>query len=267
MTASMDLKVGQLPESLEQLITGHECLLYAYDDWIETLELLHHFRCKAEDKGKIKRSQRQHQVKLILWSQWKRANSLSNSVKPLFLRSYLQYLSSRFHAWKRTEQLRKRDSTIVSQISIEVVMHKVLMSRIVQVWTLRYRLISRSKQLIAKQQARIVNKLLFAWKDQLKGSAVRRKLMLETLKVWKSAKQFRMMQLETKMHCIKTALIDWIRKRRTALSVIAEATKEVKVNTSIALNAKYSMTIQGLKKSNLDYTTWSLVNTISKQNR
>jgi hypothetical protein len=64
MSASMELQVGQLSERLEQLITryGQQCLLYAYDDWIETLEVLHHFRCKAEDKGKIKRAQRQHQL-------------------------------------------------------------------------------------------------------------------------------------------------------------------------------------------------------------
>jgi hypothetical protein len=161
VTASNDRKLGQLSESLEQLITRHEqqCLLYAYGDWIETIELLHHFRCKAEDKGKIKRSQRQHQVQLILWSQWKRASSLSNSIKTLFLRMCLQYLSNSFAAWKSTEQLRKRNSTIVSQISIETVMQKVLMSRIVQVWKLRYQLISRNKQVFAKQQARLVNKV------------------------------------------------------------------------------------------------------------
>jgi hypothetical protein len=51
--------------------------------------------------------------------------------------------------------------------------------------------------------------------------------MFETLKVWKSEKQSRLMQLETKMHCIKTDLTAWIRKRRTDQFVIAEATKEV----------------------------------------
>ena len=74
--------------------------VYAYGDWIETLELLHHFRCKAEDKGKIKRSQRQLQVKSILWSQWKRASSISNSIKQLFLRRNIQSLLNSLNAWK-----------------------------------------------------------------------------------------------------------------------------------------------------------------------
>jgi hypothetical protein len=122
MTASMDLKLGQLSESLEQFITRHEqqCLLYAYDDWIETSQLLHHFRCKAEDKGTIKRSQRQHQVKLILWSQWKRASSLSNSIKTLFLRRCLQYLSNRFDAWKVLNSF----ASVIPQLFLKSVLRK-----------------------------------------------------------------------------------------------------------------------------------------------
>jgi hypothetical protein len=85
--------------------------------------------------------------------------------------------------------------------------------------------------------------------------------MLETLRVWKSAKQSRMVQLETKMQCIKTALITWIRKRRADQFAIAKATKEVEVNTSMAFNAEDSIRIQGLQESNLDYTMWSIQKT------
>ena len=162
------------------------------------------------------------------------------------------------NAWKCTKQMCKSNSELVPQISIETVMKKVLLNRIVQDWKLLYQVISRSKKLVVKHNARIVNNLLFAWKVQQKCSVARSKQMLATLRVWKSVKQSRLVQFEAKMHSIKTVLIAWIHKRRTAKSAIAAVTKEVKVNTSMVLNADDSIMIQGLQESNLDYTIWSI---------
>ncbi len=77
---------------------------------------------------------------------------------------------------------------------------KSLMSRIMSVWKICYQLLSRSKQLIAKQDTWIVNKLLFAWIVQQRCSAARNKLRLDTLSMWHSAKQSSMMQFGKKMH-------------------------------------------------------------------
>ena len=156
MSVNTELKVStsKIPERLEQLISRHDqqCVLFAYGDWMDTIDLLRHFRCKAEDIGKLKRSQRQHQVSLILWSQWKRASLLSKSIVILFLRKRLQYLYNSYNVWKSAEHVRESNSITVYKLGIKAVMHKVVMSRIVSAWKTRNQLISRSKQLNAKQE-------------------------------------------------------------------------------------------------------------------
>ena len=170
MSVNTELKVSKIPERLEQLISRHDqqCVLFTYGDWMDTIDLLRHFSCKAEDIGKLKQSQRQHQVSLILWSQWKRASLLSKSIEILFLRKRLQYLFNSYNVWKSAEPVWESNSITVYKLGINTVMHKVVMSRIVSAWKTRNQLISRSKQLNAKPEMRISNKVLFAWKIQHK---------------------------------------------------------------------------------------------------
>ena len=239
MSVNTKLKVSKIPERPEQLISRHDqlkqCVLFAYGDWMDTIDLLHHFRCRAEDIGKLKRSQRQHQVSLIFWSQWKLASLLSKSIKILFLRKRLQYLFNRYNVWKSAEHVRESNSITVYKLGIKAVMHKVVMSRIVSAWKPRNQLISRSKQLNAKPEMRISTNALFAWKIQHKCSAFQNKLMAATVSVWRSVNQSSTVQIEQKGHIVKTALTAWINKRRAAKSPSIASNLEFTVNTSVIL--------------------------------
>ena len=51
MSDNAELNVVRLPERPVQFITQHnqQHVIYAHGDWMDTIDLLRHFRCKAED--------------------------------------------------------------------------------------------------------------------------------------------------------------------------------------------------------------------------